>query len=106
MASSHAAVRAARLDLITTRLEAQGLRWVRMLMVRHHYSLFLTVSLALAGSVFAGRGAGLKVGELKCEYRVTPRGLDTPQPRLSWRLESPERGQRQTAYQVLAATTP
>jgi alpha-L-rhamnosidase len=42
---------------------------------------------------------------LKCEYRVNPLGLDTPQPRLSWLLESPERGQRQTAYQVLAAST-
>ena len=33
-------------------------------------------------------------------------GLDAPRPRLSWLLESSERGQRQTAYQVLAATSP
>ncbi len=43
---------------------------------------------------------------MKCEYRTNPLGLDTPQPRLSWLLECPERGQRQTAYQVLAATSP
>ena len=49
--------------------------------------------------------AGLKVEGLKCEYRVNPLGLDTPQPRLGWLLESTERGQRQTAYQVLAAST-
>ena len=75
-------------------------------MIRPHCSLVLTVSLALAGSVFAGQGAGLKVDGLKCEYRVNPLGLDTPQPRLSWLLDSRERGQRQTAYRVLAATTP
>jgi alpha-L-rhamnosidase len=48
----------------------------------------------------------LKAEGLKCEYRVNPLGLDTLRPRLSWLLESPQRGQRQTAYQVLAASTP
>lgn len=66
----------------------------------------LAVTLALAVSAFACLGAGLKAEGLKCEYRVNPLGLDTPQPRLSWRLEASERGQRQTAYQVLAATSP
>jgi alpha-L-rhamnosidase len=75
-------------------------------MVRQHASVLLAISLALAGWVSAGRGASLKVEGLKCEYRVNPLGLDTPQPRLSWLLESQERGQRQTAYQVLAAVTP
>ena len=75
-------------------------------MTRRNCSLVLTISLALAVPVFAGRGAGLKVEGLKCEYRLNPLGLDTPHPRLSWLLESPQRGQRQTAYQVLAATTP
>src|ERR1035441_1627654 len=65
----------------------------------------LTVLLALATSAFTGWAAGLKVEGLKCEYRVNPLGLDTPQPRLSWLLDSAERGQRQTAYQVLVAST-
>jgi alpha-L-rhamnosidase len=75
-------------------------------MLRRNYSIMLTISLALSVPVFAGRGAGLKVDGLRCEYRFNPLGLDTPQPRLSWLLESPQRGQRQTAYQALAATTP
>ncbi len=75
-------------------------------MIRRTSSLVVTLSLTLSASVFLCRGAGLKVDGLKCEYRLNPLGLDTPQPRLSWVLESPERGQRQTAYQVLAATTP
>ena len=61
-------------------------------MIRRNYSVLLTISLALSVSVLAGRGAGLKLEGLKCEYRVNPLGLDTPQPRLSWLLES--RGQR------------
>src|ERR1039457_4548960 len=74
-------------------------------MIKQHCSVLLTISLAFAVPVFAGRGAALKVDGLKCEYRVNPLGLDTPEPRLGWLLESPERGQRQTAYQVLAAST-
>jgi alpha-L-rhamnosidase len=75
-------------------------------MTKQHRSLALLVSLALAVPGFAGRGASLKVEGLKCEYRVNPLGLDTPQPRLSWLLESRQRGQQQTACQVLVASTP
>lgn len=43
---------------------------------------------------------------LRCEYAVNPTGIDVVQPRLSWKLESKSRGQRQTAYQIQAATSP
>jgi hypothetical protein len=43
---------------------------------------------------------------LKCEYASDPLGIDVPRPRLSWRLESRERAQRQTAYQILVASSP
>ena len=75
-------------------------------MMRRICPRVLTTSLALAVSLLAGRGASLKVDGLKCENRLNPLGLDTPRPRLSWRLESTGRGQRPTAYQVLAATRP
>ncbi|HOC52054.1 MAG TPA: family 78 glycoside hydrolase catalytic domain, partial [Verrucomicrobiota bacterium] len=68
--------------------------------------LTLTVLLTLAVSAPAGRAAGFHAQGLRCEYRANPLGIDTPQPRLSWRLEASERGQRQTAYRVLAATRP
>ena len=42
-------------------------------------------------------------GELTCEYATNPIGLGTLRPRLSWVLESPLRGQMQTAYQILVA---
>jgi alpha-L-rhamnosidase len=44
--------------------------------------------------------------DLKCEFRADPVGIDTKEPRLSWRLESAERGVAQTAYQILVASTP
>jgi len=50
----------------------------------------------------------LRPVNLRCEYRRNPLGIDTLQPRLSWTLEPIEpkaRGQRQTAYQILAASS-
>jgi len=49
--------------------------------------------------------AVLSPERLRCEYLDNPLGIDTPQPRLSWVLESKQRAQTQTAYQILAATT-
>ncbi|NLP12501.1 family 78 glycoside hydrolase catalytic domain [bacterium] len=42
---------------------------------------------------------------LRCEYRTDPLGIDVPHPRLSWTLESSQRGQRSVAYQILVAST-
>ncbi|MCU0782607.1 MAG: glycoside hydrolase family 78 protein [Verrucomicrobia bacterium] len=47
----------------------------------------------------------LKPDGLRCEYRVNPLGIDDARPRLTWRIESDGRGQRQTAYQVLVASS-
>ena len=48
---------------------------------------------------------GLTVETVRCEYLDNPLGIDTPQPRLSWVLESKQRAQTQTAYQVLVASS-
>ena len=61
----------------------------------------LCVSFALPSPAQA-----LGIEGLKCEYLANPLGVDSTQPRLSWILQSSQRGQRQTAYQILAATTP
>jgi alpha-L-rhamnosidase len=42
---------------------------------------------------------------LRCEYAVDPLGVDIAQPRLYWIVESDQRGQRQTAYQILVASS-
>jgi hypothetical protein len=42
---------------------------------------------------------------LRCEYLVNPRGIDVLQPRLSWTLQSEQRGQLQSAYRILVASS-
>ncbi len=57
----------------------------------------------LAGAEWAVE-AGVRVEGLRCEYLCNPPGIDVLKPRLSWLLQSGERGQRQTAYRVLVAS--
>ncbi len=45
----------------------------------------------------------LRVNRLRCEHRRGRLRLDAVRPRLSWILESEERDQTQTAYQLLVA---
>jgi alpha-L-rhamnosidase len=53
---------------------------------------------------FQFAAAALAPAALRCEYLTNPAGLDEPHPRLTWRVEAAERGQRQTAYQILVAS--
>lgn len=48
---------------------------------------------------------GLQVERLRCEYLQNPLGIDALSPRLSWVLQSDERGQKQTAYRILVASS-
>lgn len=61
-------------------------------------------------SVVAGcvqlASAAMTVDQLRCEYAVNPIGIDTLQPRLSWKLNDTARGQIQTAYQIRVGTRP
>ncbi|MDR3677282.1 MAG: hypothetical protein P4N24_17475, partial [Acidobacteriota bacterium] len=43
---------------------------------------------------------------LRCEYLKNPVGIDVRQPRFGWVLHHTERAQRQSAYQVLVASSP
>lgn len=52
--------------------------------------------------------ASVSVHDLRCEYLTNPLGIDAACPRLSWKLKAREamaRGQRQTAYQILVASS-
>jgi alpha-L-rhamnosidase len=44
--------------------------------------------------------------DLRCEYLENPLGIDALKPRLSWKLDSSVRGQKQTAYRILVASSP
>ncbi|TSA41512.1 MAG: alpha-rhamnosidase [Verrucomicrobiales bacterium] len=49
--------------------------------------------------------AGVSTTGLRCEQLVAPPGIDVTTPRLSWQLQSSERGTRQKTYQILVAST-
>jgi hypothetical protein len=48
-------------------------------------------------------GAALTPVDLRCDYAVNPLGVDSPSPRLFWQLAGDS--QRQTAYEILAASS-
>jgi alpha-L-rhamnosidase len=66
---------------------------------------------ASSGVIQAGWGeSGPAPAKLRCEYRENPLGIDAAKPRLSWTFEGrdqkiEDRGQKQSAYQVLVAST-
>ena len=72
---------------------------------RNRFILFVALTVLAAGC-FRDRTAGISVAALHCEQDADPLGVDMPRPRLGWTLQSAERGQIQTAYQVLAASAP
>jgi len=66
---------------------------------------FLSFLACTAVESQAAPAGALTIGDLRCEYAANPVGIDTTQPRLSWKLNSNLRGQRQTAFQILVAST-
>ena len=44
--------------------------------------------------------------DLSCEYKNNPVGTDVGQPRLGWKIKSPQRNILQTSYQINVATDP
>lgn len=50
--------------------------------------------------------ARMSATDLRCEYQREPVAVDAAAPRLSWVLESDARGERQTAYRILVASSP
>lgn len=68
--------------------------------------LFITpliIFVCWQAGIFSVRAA-LVPANLQCEYLVNPLGIDALQPRLTWQVQSDERDQRQTAYQILVAS--
>jgi alpha-L-rhamnosidase len=49
--------------------------------------------------------AAVTTKNLRCEYLTNPLGIDAGNPRLSWILSADQRGEKQTAYQILVASS-
>ena len=67
--------------------------------------LLLTALLVSMNNIVRAGESPVCVASLRCEYLVNPCGIDQKEPRLSWVIESAQRGQRQTAYQILVAAS-
>jgi alpha-L-rhamnosidase len=79
-------------------LNRSGSRRVFNLMFRYLTLIFLAFG---AGNCIQAA----EIGGVRCEYRVNPQGIDNPNPRLNWIILSNQRGDIQTAYRVLVASS-
>lgn len=59
----------------------------------------------LALLLIACQSTDLRVEKLLCEGLENPMGIATVEPRFSWEMRSDRQGDRQTAYQILVAST-
>jgi len=48
----------------------------------------------------------IRIQNLRCEYLEDPLAIGVTVPRLSWTLDCDTRAQKQTAYQILVASSP
>ncbi|UCD51539.1 MAG: family 78 glycoside hydrolase catalytic domain [Phycisphaerales bacterium] len=80
-----------------------------MISTRREGSLVLiALLLGVAWVCGAAQVCSVTLNDLRCEYLHNPLGIDVAQPRLSWKLiaiDNKARGQRQSAYQVLVASS-
>ncbi len=60
---------------------------------------FATLAISMAAA------ASLNPTRLRCEYLANPLGINENAPRLSWIVTSDQKGDRQTAYRILVAST-
>jgi alpha-L-rhamnosidase len=68
-------------------------------------SALLAIAAWMPASSAPRRPPALEPAGLKTEYTVNPLGIDVQRPRLSWILTAAERAQKQSAYQVLVASS-
>jgi alpha-L-rhamnosidase len=66
-----------------------------------HSAAIFSATLLLLGGFSPMAQANVSVTSLRCEDRIAPLGIDVQQPRFSWKIESDQRGENQTAYQIV-----
>lgn len=66
---------------------------------------YFFLSLLVAISLMS-RAGSVEPYDLSCDLMVSPLGVDSDQPKLSWKLRAMERGQKQTGWRVIVASEP
>ena len=65
--------------------------------------LLLALTLTSCVSPRPDHRSNVRVEHLRCESLVNPAGIDVREPRFSWQLQTTQRGERQTAFQIRVA---
>lgn len=76
----------------------------------NHVVAAVPLLLAFLGGGLGLRGApasdsALRAENPRCEFDAAPLGIDEPRPRLSWTVASDARGERQSAWEIQAASS-
>ncbi|MES2920140.1 MAG: family 78 glycoside hydrolase catalytic domain [Verrucomicrobiota bacterium] len=69
-------------------------------------NLRLLAASLIAIALIQSLAAEYEAVRLECELAANPLGVDVSHPKLSWQVRSEQRGQRQTAWQLLVASSP
>ena len=67
-------------------------------------NLLLLAAIALMGLSCSRTDPAMKPVSLTCEFFSAPVGIDVPRPRLSWNIQTEQRGWLQSAYRLLVAS--
>lgn len=75
---------------------------INSIILRCILAVFCTLSFCSAAK------GGVTLDGLQCEYLTNPLGIDVTSPRFTWELQdsSHPRGQKQTGYHLLVASSP
>lgn len=85
--------------------EEERVGWTTLKAYRADSPLLPSGLLGPVTLVTTGDLSPVNVTYLRCSERVDPVGVDDPTPTFAWQLQSDRRGVRQTAYQVLVASS-
>jgi len=71
----------------------------------HQPSRIIASFFIFAALTLSSWAANLSPFDLRCDYAANPLGVDSESPRLFWKLQSNERGQGQTAYEIIVSSS-
>ncbi|HCO93027.1 MAG TPA: alpha-L-rhamnosidase, partial [Phycisphaerales bacterium] len=94
--------------MTSQKLPSRGTFYLKNLSYSKYMVIALLLFLGCATAQNQDSASSIAPVELQCEYLQEPLGIDVEQPRLSWKLEATnpnKRGQAQTAYRILVASS-
>src|ERR1035438_763205 len=78
---------------------------LRFIPILAAFILILAILVLAVGFFTKTHLSSANINQLRCEYLLNPMGIGATNPRLSWIITSDRRGERQTAYQILVASS-